>query len=192
MKLRNIICALLIAASIDVMAAVVPGVQSRANAQTESYKSAVPVVDDITMKKPQEARSRKISTLKEQPEIFSYLLSQEFLAALLSFLILFQVTYIYFTYMRKSKRNVKPHKRKPINIKLNTKLKKSNGEDPDDKDKDKQDDTEESPLDDKPESESVKREKKKKAKAELLEEAKELKAERAKHAHRINHLLGKL
>ena len=195
MKPRNITFALLFVVSIIVMASVVPGVISRANAQTESYKSAVPVVDDIGMKKPRAARSRNISTLKEQPEIFVYLLSQEFLAALLSFLIIFQVTYIYFSYMRKSKKKVKPHKRKPINIKLN-KPKIPQAEEPNEKDKDNQDDTkddsEESSVTHKPDQKEVTIKNQKKSNAELLEEAKELKVERTRHAHRIHHLLEKI
>lgn len=170
---------------------VATGVQSGAYAQTDTYKSAVPVVDEINMKKPRTAR-REIDTLQKRPEIFIYLLSQEFLAALLSFLILFQVTYIYFTYLRKSKRKVKPHKRKPINIKLKTKPKKTQAENSIEKDHDKQDDIEENPLTDKPDPEGTIGDNKKKAQAELLEEAKELKATRTKHAYRISQLLEKL
>ncbi|MFC1573745.1 hypothetical protein ACFL30_01015 [Candidatus Latescibacterota bacterium] len=190
MKRRNITLALLFAASVIVMAAVVPGVQSGAYAQTDTYKSAVPVVDDIPAKKTQTEKNREISALKERPEIFKYLLSQEFLATLLSFLILFQVTYIYFKYMRKSKIKVKPNKHKPIKIKLKTKI--SQAENSNEKDIDKQDEIEEEPLTNKPDTEGTIRDNNKKTKAELLEEAKELKVERTKHAHRISQLLEKL
>ena len=80
--------------------------------QTQTYKSARPVIDVIERERPVVRDEQTMRDLESQSEFYSRLLSREFLAALLSFLILFQTVYIYFRYIRTSKKVIDyPHRR---------------------------------------------------------------------------------
>jgi hypothetical protein len=76
---------------------------------TKQYKNAIPVIDYIAKEQPLESSNGAIKPLQERGSLFRFTLSRQFLAALLSFLVLFLATYIYFKYIWRSYRLSNDH-----------------------------------------------------------------------------------
>ena len=172
------------------------GFPQRAFTATDKYKSAVPVIDYIEKERPQGSVTREIKALQEPSLIYRFTLSQEFLAALLSFLMLFLSTYIYFRYIKPAARMSKGehrhrHKTTPLKPESRTDDRAMPSEESQEKIEESVKD-EESSTEQKPEGAGIEVHTEEPEKTPQPVNLLQFKAERDQHAQRIYHLLDKL
>ena len=167
---------------------------------TKQYKHAIPVIDYIAKERPLGNVANVIKTLQEPSSIFRFTLSQQFLAALLSFLVLFLAIYIYLKYVRRSYRLSKQHHKSHHK----TSSRKSPRPEPKAADSamphptephKKEEETvneEKSPSEEESEGEVFEFQDEETKKSRQTDNMEQLKAERLEHTRRIYHLLEKL
>ncbi len=167
---------------------------------TKQYKRAIPVIDYIAKERPLESATTAIKTLQEPSSIFRFTLSQQFLAALLSFLVLFLAIYIYLKYVRRSYRLSKQHHKshhKTSSLKSPRSEPKAadsamlSSPEPHTKEEETVN-MEKSPSEEESEGEVFEFQDEETKKSRQTNNLEQLKAERLEHAGRIYHLLDKL
>ncbi len=167
---------------------------------TKQYKNAIPVIDYIAKGQPLKSADGAIKPLQETSPLFRFTLSRQFLAALLSFLVLFLATYIYLKYIwrsyRLSNQHHKSHHKSPSHKSPKPVFKIagsaiSSPPEPQLKEE-KTVKEEDSQSEEASEGETFEFHNGESTITRQTDNMDQLKAERLEHARRINHLLGKL